>query len=118
MFVSANRPKDAPVICAYTVSEASNRAVRLEPVATIWVPTLLNPISPWRVTKPLMFAANTVVLNSVVPAAIPLANVNETAPTLSDRFTATVVLLEVYRTRTVDAETPPNAPNCAFNEVP
>ena len=65
-----------------------------------------------------MFAANTVVLNSAVPAAIPLTNVNETAPTLSDRFTATVVLLEVYRTRTVDAETPPNAPNCAFNEVP
>ena len=32
---SATRPKEAPVICAYTVSEAANRAVRFEPVATI-----------------------------------------------------------------------------------
>ena len=32
---SANKPNEAPLIWAYTVSEAANRAVRLEPVATI-----------------------------------------------------------------------------------
>ena len=32
---SATNPNEAPLIWAYTISEAANRAVRLEPVATI-----------------------------------------------------------------------------------
>ena len=73
---------------------------------------------PLKVTKLLTDAANVVVLKAVVPAAMPSVNVNPTPPTVSKRFTSTVVPLEVYRTRTAAAETPPNEPNCAFNEVP
>ena len=115
---SANKPNEAPLIWAYTVSEAANRAVRLEPVATICEPVLLKPTLPLKLTKSLTATANPIALNSVVPAAIPSTKVNRAPPTSSARFTAMEAPLVVYRTRTAEAETPPTTPNCAVKALP